>query len=125
MAETPRLDALFAANRAGSRVGVTSVCCAHPLVIEAALELARDSGQVAVIESTCNQVNQDGGYTGLTPDRFAAQVREIARGVGLPDQDLVLGGDHLGPQPWRQLPAAEAMAKAEAMVRAYAAAGYT
>jgi D-tagatose-1,6-bisphosphate aldolase subunit GatZ/KbaZ len=49
--------------------GVASVCSAHPLVIEAALTSAYD-GTVA-IEATCNQVNQEGGYTGMTPADFA------------------------------------------------------
>jgi D-tagatose-1,6-bisphosphate aldolase subunit GatZ/KbaZ len=120
-----RLRSIFDRNRAGTRMGVTSVCSAHPLVIRAALALARDRGQVAVIESTCNQVNQDGGYTGMTPQHFADQVRAAAREVGLAADMLVLGGDHLGPQPWRKLPAEEAMAKAVAMVAAYARAGYT
>lgn len=121
---TMSLQAIFAANRAGEQRGVYSVCCAHPLVIRAALELARDRGQVALIESTCNQVNQDGGYTGLTPAAFAEQVRDLAREVGLADDRLVLGGDHLGPQPWRTLSAGDAMARAAVMVEAYAAAGY-
>jgi len=123
-AATSRLKGIFDLNRAGEQQGVYSVCCAHPLVIRAALELARDRGQVAVIESTCNQVNQDGGYTGLTPEMFAEQVRTVAREVGLADDDLVLGGDHLGPQPWRSLPADAAMAKAVTMIEAYARAGY-
>ena len=76
-----RLRTLFTRNRAGERVGVCSVCCAHPLVIRAALELARDRGQVAVIESTCNQVNQDGGYTGLTPQQFADGFADTAHVV--------------------------------------------
>ena len=118
------LGAIFDANRRGRATGVFSVCCAHPTVIRAALELARDREQVAVIESTCNQVNQDGGYTGMTPIAFADQVRAMAREVGLPDDDLVLGGDHLGPQPWRDLPADAAMAKAVAMIETYARAGY-
>lgn len=121
--ETP-LRRIFRRNRAGDRSGVYSVCCAHPHVIRAALELARDRRQVAVIESTCNQVNQDGGYTGITPGQFANRVRATARDVGLPEDRLVLGGDHLGPQPWRKLPAEAAMAKAIAMVEAYARAGY-
>ena len=124
MSGTP-LRSIFDRNRAGERVGVTSVCCAHPLVIRAALALARYRGQVAVIESTCNQVNQDGGYTGLTPQAFADQVRAAARDIGLPAAMLVLGGDHLGPQPWRALPAEAAMAKAVTMVEGYARAGYT
>ena len=36
-----RLRALFTRNRAGERVGVCSVCCAHPLVIRAALGAGR------------------------------------------------------------------------------------
>ena len=118
------LRIFFKRNRAGDQKGVYSVCSAHPQVIRAALELARDRHQVAVIESTCNQVNQDGGYTGMVPAEFAKSVRLVAREVGLPEDYLVLGGDHLGPQPWRKLPAEAAMAKAAAMVEAYASAGY-
>jgi len=118
------LRTIFERNRAGDQQGVYAVCCAHPLVIRAALELARDRHQVAVIESTCNQVNQDGGYTGLTPAQFAAQVRATAHEIGLPTDQLVLGGDHLGPQPWRRLSADAAMAKAVTLVEAYARAGY-
>ena len=102
-----------------------SVCSAEPFVLQAALEQARDAGGVALIESTCNQVNQSGGYTGMTPAAFAAHVRELAAGVGLPPDDVVLGGDHLGPYPWRAEPADAAMAKARELVRACVLAGYT
>ena len=119
-----RLTDIFRRNRDGAMVGVYAVCSAHPLVIRAALELACDRGQVAVVEATCNQVNQDGGYTGMTPAAFAGMVANMAAEVGLPTDDLVLGGDHLGPQPWRSLPAAEAMDRAITMVEAYAAAGF-
>ncbi len=118
------LQTIFDSNRAGDLRGVYSVCCAHPQVIRAALELARDRAQMAVIESTCNQVNQNGGYTGMSPAQFADEVRAVAREVGLPEDRLVLGGDHLGPQPWRALPAREAMARAITMIEAYARAGY-
>jgi D-tagatose-1,6-bisphosphate aldolase subunit GatZ/KbaZ len=104
--------------------GLTSVCSAHPWVIEAALLQALEDGGPALIEATCNQVNQEGGYTGLTPAAFRDQVLTIAECVGLPRGQVILGGDHLGPNPWRHLPAPEAMARAEAMVAAYAEAGY-
>lgn len=119
-----RLSQIFEGNRQGRRLGVYSVCCAHPSAIRPALALARARGQVAVIESTCNQVNQDGGYTGMTPAAFADQVRAMARDAGLPHGDLVIGGDHLGPQPWRVMSAEAAMEKAVAMIEAYASAGY-
>jgi D-tagatose-1,6-bisphosphate aldolase subunit GatZ/KbaZ len=104
--------------------GITSVCSAHPLVLRAALRLAVESGQPALIEATCNQVNQLGGYTGLKPADFAALVHDLAKAEGCPPELFVLGGDHLGPNPWRHLPADEAMPLAEACVAAYAAAGF-
>ena len=54
--------------------GDYSVCSAHPLVLEAALRLARRTGGVALIEATSNQVNQDGGYTGMRPAEFRERV---------------------------------------------------
>ncbi len=104
--------------------GITSVCSAHPLVIEAALLQAGDDGADALIEATCNQVNQEGGYTGMTPEGFRRFVLDIADRVGFPTQRIILGGDHLGPNPWRHLPAAEATRRAGDMIAAYAAAGY-
>lgn len=78
-----------------------------------------------LIEATCNQVNQDGGYTGMTPASFRRFVEGIATRAGFPLDRLILGGDHLGPNPWKHLPATEAMAHAETMIAAYAAAGFT
>ena len=104
--------------------GITSVCSAHPLVIEAALRRGRREDAAVLIEATCNQVNQEGGYTGMTPADFRRFVEAIAEEVGFPLDRLILGGDHLGPNPWRSLPAEEAMARAEAMVAAFVAAGF-
>ena len=119
-----RLAALPARRRRGERAGIASVCSAHPLVIEAALVHARDRGADLLVEATCNQVNHEGGYTGMTPLAFREFVQRIAGRVGFPTERLALGGDHLGPNPWRHLPAAEAMEKARAMVAAYAEAGF-
>ncbi|MFC0342024.1 class II D-tagatose-bisphosphate aldolase non-catalytic subunit [Paracoccus niistensis] len=104
--------------------GITSVCSAHPLVLRAALRMAAESGSPALIEATCNQVNQEGGYTGLRPADFAAQVHDLARAEGCPPGLVILGGDHLGPNPWRDLPAEAAMAQAETCVAEYVAAGF-
>jgi D-tagatose-1,6-bisphosphate aldolase subunit GatZ/KbaZ len=107
------------------RAGVTSVCTAHPIVIEAALSLGLRSGRRVLIEATCNQVNQEGGYTGMTPADFRRFVEAIASRVGFDPSRVILGGDHLGPNPWRRLPAVEAMQRAKAMIDAYARAGFT
>lgn len=115
---------LVRTNRAGRPQGITSVCSAHPVVIEAALLEAMAGELPCLIEATCNQVNQEGGYTGMTPADFRAYVHGIAARVGFPADRLILGGDHLGPNPWKALDAEAAMTRAETMVRAFVAAGF-
>ncbi|MEZ0470725.1 D-tagatose-bisphosphate aldolase, class II, non-catalytic subunit [Luteimonas salinilitoris] len=116
---------LVARHRQEHAGGVTSICSAHPIVIEAALRHAQRAGDAMVLfEATCNQVNQDGGYTGMTPAGFVDFVQGIATRIGVDRARIVLGGDHLGPNPWTALDAAAAMAKAEAMVADYVAAGF-
>ncbi len=112
------------ASHGPAPAGVTSVCSAHPMVVEAAMRHGVAEGTTVLIEATCNQVNHQGGYTGLTPAAFRDQVYGIADEAGFPRRRVVLGGDHLGPNPWRHLPAEVALAEAEAMVAAYVAAGY-
>ncbi|MFT4113817.1 D-tagatose-bisphosphate aldolase, class II, non-catalytic subunit [Silvibacterium sp.] len=116
-----RLQKLF--SRKGS--GIYSVCSAHPWVIEASVEQALEDGSLLLVEATCNQVNQFGGYTGMTPADFRKFVTDVATKSGLAEERLILGGDHLGPNPWKSLPAEEAMKNAEAMVKAYVKAGFT
>jgi D-tagatose-1,6-bisphosphate aldolase subunit GatZ/KbaZ len=116
---------LVARHKSGQACGIYSVCSAHPLVIEAAFVHALKAGLgVVLIEATCNQVNQDGGYTGMTPAMFRDFVHAIADKVGLPRERVLLGGDHLGPNPWTGLGAEEAMAKAEVLIEQYVAAGF-
>lgn len=105
-------------------VGIPSMCSAHPVVLAATLRECAALGRPALIEATSNQVNQDGGYTGMTPIDFRRFVESLARIEGLAPELLVLGGDHLGPNAWRRQPAAQAMAKAEVMVAQYVAAGF-
>jgi D-tagatose-1,6-bisphosphate aldolase subunit GatZ/KbaZ len=112
-------------HKAGDAVGVTSVCSAHPLVIEATFRHALTTGQpITLVEATSNQVNQDGGYTGMVPAAFRDFVHGIAARLNFPRERLVLGGDHLGPNAWTALPAAQAMDKAVVMVGDYVRAGF-
>lgn len=119
-----QLFALPAHLDAGNPIGLTSVCSAHPMVIEAALLEAKENRVIACIEATCNQVNQDGGYTGMTPADFRDFVLDIAERLDFPRDQILLGGDHLGPNPWRKGTAELAMRNAITMTRAYAAAGF-
>src|SRR5436305_14262642 len=97
---------LIARHRAGERCGAFSVCSAHPLVIEATLLHTRRSGApFALIEATSNQVNQDGGYTGMKPAGFRDFVHALADRTGLARERILLGGDHLGPNACQASPA--------------------
>jgi D-tagatose-1,6-bisphosphate aldolase subunit GatZ/KbaZ len=111
-------------NRQQEAVGLFSVCSAHPQVLQAALRQALASESMLCVESTSNQVNQFGGYTGLTPAQFAEYLASIAQRVGFPKERILLGGDHLGPYPWRHEPSPIALAKASELVRACVLAGY-
>ena len=110
---------------AGHPKGITSVCTAHPEVIAASLSLGKTGSSPVLIEATCNQVNQTGGYTGMTPADFRDFVFGIAEKTGFPKDRLILGGDHLGPNPWRKLDAEAAMDKAVTLVADYARAGFS
>ncbi|KQQ36000.1 tagatose-bisphosphate aldolase [Duganella sp. Leaf126] len=105
-------------------VGIHSVCSAHPLVLAAAMETARERDLPVLIESTSNQVNQDGGYTGMTPAAFRDFVHGIADCTGLARDRVLLGGDHLGPNAWQSLPPEAAMAKADVLIERYVEAGF-
>ena len=111
-------------HKRGQPVGVYSLCSAHPLVIEAAMHEAQASNAPLLIEATCNQVNQFGGYTGMTPAAFHRFVHLIATRVAFAADRLWLGGDHLGPNAWQKELAAVAMERSDELVDQYVAAGF-
>jgi D-tagatose-1,6-bisphosphate aldolase subunit GatZ/KbaZ len=115
---------VVAAHRRGEAAGLYSVCCSHPTVLRAAMRVAVSYGSVLLVEATSNQVDQFGGYTGMTPPVFRDYVYKLAREQGFPLEQLVLGGDHLGPNAWQGLDAATAMQHAETLIAAYAGAGF-
>lgn len=119
------LQDLIARNRAGEARGIAAWCTAHPVTLSAILSTYTHDDAPILVEATCNQVNQQGGYTGMTPADFRRFIEEIARAQGISPSRLILGGDHLGPNPWRSLPADVAMEHAAAMVAAYVQAGFT
>jgi len=116
---------ILAQNKAGQKAGIYSVCSAHPLVLEASIRQAKQDGSVLLIEATSNQVDQFGGYTGMTPVDFREFVYGIADQQDFDKDRIILGGDHLGPNRWQKEAPETAMDKAEDLVRAYVAAGYT
>lgn len=115
---------IVAAQKKGSPAGVCSVCSAHPAVVDAALLHAKRLGLPVLIESTVNQVNQLGGYTGMAPRDFCAFILSRAGSAGFPPERIILGGDHLGPYPWRSRRSPEAMTLSRELVVACIHAGY-
>jgi len=112
------------ANRNGENKGIYAICSAHPLVIEAALEQGKKDDTVVLIEATANQVNQFGGYTGMLPTDFINFIGDIADNVGFSRNNIIAGGDHLGPVCWVNEPAEEAMLKARVLIASYVSAGF-
>lgn len=122
---TEWLSAILERNRHGDPVGVYSICSANRFVLQAGMLQAKGEASLLLIESTSNQVNQFGGYTGQTPSQFIAFVKEIAAAMNFPADRIVFGGDHLGPHVWRNESSTSAMQKAEELVRECVSAGYT
>lgn len=112
-------------NRSGRPTALPSFCTANTHVLREITRFAAEHDLPALIEATCNQVNQFGGYTGLRPAEYAASIRRMADAAGMDVSNLILGGDHLGPNPWRHLPADEAMEHAKGLVKDYVEAGFT
>ena len=112
-------------RKAGVASAIYSVCSAHPWVIRAAAEQAVEGRSLLLVEATSNQVNQFGGSTGMRPSAFREFVLRHVDEAGFSPESLILGGDHLGPNPWRTQSAAKAMECAEAMVVEYVQAGFT
>ncbi|TWI01848.1 D-tagatose-1,6-bisphosphate aldolase subunit GatZ/KbaZ [Luteimonas cucumeris] len=118
------VQTIIAAHRQGQSVGLYSVCCSNEQVLRAAMQVALQYDTPLLIEATSNQVDQFGGYTGMTPPQYREYVEQLARQQEFPIERLILGGDHLGPNAWQHLPAEEAMANARDLIAAYVSAGF-
>jgi Predicted tagatose 6-phosphate kinase len=106
-------------------IGIPSLCSANEWVVEAGMFWAKKHQIPLLLEATANQVNQFGGYTGMTPQDFVDFIKQHALKNDFPLSSLFLGGDHLGPMVWKNEPAEDAMAKAEVLVRDFIMAGFT
>lgn len=118
------ISEMIARNRAGEAIGLPCFCTANEHVLRAVLEFTKKTGLPTVIEATCNQVNQFGGYTGMTAADFMDWLRGMADEVDVPMDQLILGGDHLGPNVWKNEPLDVAMEKSRELVKSYVEAGF-
>jgi D-tagatose-1,6-bisphosphate aldolase subunit GatZ/KbaZ len=116
---------IIEAQKSGKSIGICSICSSNQYVLEAAMLQAQKDGTNLLIESTSNQVDQFGGYSGMTPRDFVAYVSRICGKMSFPLERVILGGDHLGPNLWRNQPAEQAMNLAMDQIKAYVEAGYS
>ena len=116
--------AVSARNRAGSWEVVSSVRSTQADVLAASVLLARECEALVRVEAARNEVNQYGGYTGMSPADFAARMAGRAERLGVERTQVVPGGDHLGPQVRRGESAAVAMCAARDTGPAYVRAGF-
>jgi len=119
------LKEIIKLQKSGVYKGICSICSANRYVIKAAMKSALEKNEFVLIEATANQVNQYGGYTGMTPPDFRDFVMSVAKEEGFPEDKVILGGDHLGPLVWKAENTAEAMDKASELIRQYISAGFT
>lgn len=112
-------------RKLGIHSGIPSFCSANKIVIEAIMEQSMRFNDYVLIEATSNQVNQFGGYMNMTPKDFKEYVYKIADQIHFDKQKIILGGDHLGPQPWQNLDEKQAMEYSKELVRQSVLEGYT
>ena len=120
-----KIARVIASHKSGQRIGLTSVCSANPYVIKASVVHAKKNNRPLLIEATSNQVDQFGGYTGLTPELFKKSVLETVDALNFPRENLIFGGDHLGPNRWQNENSGPALSKAQEQISAYIRAGFT
>ncbi len=104
--------------------GIPSYCCANEIVIEAIFEHYKNNNAPVLIEGTANQINQNGGYTGMKPNDFKNYIYSIADRLKFPHERIIIGGDHMGPLFWSELKSDEAMSNAKELVKLCVMAGF-
>ena len=109
----------------GKHSGVFSVCSSNKLVIETAMDKLKGTDMHLLVEATANQVDQFGGYTGMKPIDFKQYMYDLCDVNNFPKDQVILGGDHLGPLTFRNLTTEQAMENSKELVRQYVLAGFT
>ena len=120
-----QIQEIISLYKSGKYTGIFSNCSANEYVLRAVMRRCKAYGMPALIEATANQVDQNGGYTGLTPSMFYDWCHELAEREGFDKTQLILGGDHLGPLTWTKLSEPEAMDNARKLISEYVLAGFT
>ena len=89
-------------NKIINNKALPSFCTSNIEVIKSILFFCHIKKLPCLIECTSNQVNQHGGYTNKTPKIFIKEILSIGKKIKFNPKKLFLGGDHLGPLPWKK-----------------------
>lgn len=119
------LQKIIEDRKKGIKTGIVSVCSANRFVVEASMHRAKKENTFVLVEATANQVNQFGGYTGMHPADFRDFIYEIADKISFERDRIILGGDHLGPLVWKDLPEDKAMEYSKVLIHEFVLAGFT
>ena len=84
------------------KYSLPSFCTANFNVIKILIIFAKHHNLPILLESTSNQVNQFGGYTGLTPKEFYKKINKLKKKIKINKKQVMIGADHLGPLPWKK-----------------------
>ena len=78
--------------------GITLLCISpiSPEVIHAGLLSAKNKAKPLVFIASLNQVDIDGGYTGLTPRKFKELINNLRKELNI-ESPIILEADHVGP----------------------------
>ena len=83
-------------NTTGIKRTIFAACPNSITVIRAALKSAKRNNAPIKFAATLNQVDTDGGYTGLTPKEFVNTIRLHARNLNVVSP-VIVAVDHGGP----------------------------
>jgi len=94
-----------------------SFCTANFNVIKILIIFAKHHNLPILLESTSNQVNQFGGYTGLTPKEFYKKISKLKKKIKINKKQVMIGADHLGPLPWKKFNSKVALKNAKTLIK--------
>ncbi|PMQ01042.1 MAG: hypothetical protein CBR30_08090 [Dictyoglomus sp. NZ13-RE01] len=99
-----------------------SICTSNFKVLESVFRYFKEKDTYFLIESTSNQVNQFGGYTGLKPKDFVYKINNLSQKFSF--NKFFIGLDHGGTYPWRNLEISSAMQNAKTLIKESVESGY-
>lgn len=99
-------------------------CTANLSVLDIIIKFCKIYNLPLIIESTSAQVNQEGGYTKQTPKIFKSKIYKLCKKNNFAISKLIIGGDHIGPFPWKSKKSEIALKNAKKLIRDCIKSGY-